>query len=62
LVVSKLAAGRLKDYEFIAAMLMAKLARAEEVANRIQSFRELRTRAWLLARLQIAAAATDVQL
>jgi hypothetical protein len=37
LIVSKLAAGRLKDYEFIAAVLTSKLARADEVIRRIQS-------------------------
>lgn len=34
LIVSKLAAGRLKDYEFIAAVLMSKLARPDEVVTR----------------------------
>ena len=62
LIVSKLAAGRLKDYEFIAAVLLAKLARKDEVILRIQAFREPHTQAGLLARLRIATEATDVQL
>jgi hypothetical protein len=62
LIVTKLAAGRLKAYEFIAAMLMTKLANAEEVAHRIQSFRDPHTQAVLLARLRIASEATDVRL
>jgi hypothetical protein len=62
LIVSKLAAGRLKDYEFTAAVLTGKLARAEEVVRRIQTFREPHTQAVLLARLRIATEATDVRL
>lgn len=62
LIVTKLAAGRLKDYEFIAAVLMAKLARADEVPRRIQTFLDPHTKAVLLARLRIATEATDVQL
>src|SRR5215831_18828899 len=38
LVVSKLNAGRLKDYEFINAMLRLKLADFDEVVRRIQTF------------------------
>ena len=60
LIVSKLAAGRLKDYEFIAAVLMGKLARADEVRRRIQTFPDPHTQALLLARLRIATEATDV--
>ena len=62
LIVSKLAAGRLKDYEFIAAVLMAKLARADEVPRRIRTFPDPHTQAVLLARLRIATEATDVRL
>jgi hypothetical protein len=62
LIVTKLAAGRLKDYEFIAAVLMNKLARAEEVVRRVQSFADPHTQAVLLARLRIATEATDVRL
>jgi len=62
LIVTKLAAGRLKDYEFIAAMLMAKLARADEVQRRILTFPDPHTQALLLARLRMATEATDVQL
>ena len=62
LIVTKLAAGRLKDYEFIAAVLMAKLARPDEVQRRIQTFPDSHTQALLLARLRIATEATDVRL
>ena len=62
LIVTKLAAGRLKDYEFIAAVLMAKLAHADEVPRRIQTFSDPHTQAVLLARLRIATEATDVRL
>lgn len=62
LIVTKLAAGRLKDYEFIAAVLMGKLARADEVQRRIQTFPDPHTQAVLLARLRIATEATDVRL
>ena len=62
LIVSKLSAGRLKDYEFIAAVVMAKLARADEVARRIQTFPDPHTQAVLLARLRIATESTDVRL
>ena len=62
LIVTKLAAGRLKDYEFVAAVLIGKLARAEEVVRRIQTFRDPHTQAVLLARLRIATEATDVRL
>jgi hypothetical protein len=60
LVVTKLAAGRLKDYEFIAAALLTNLARREEIERRIQTFREPHTQAVLLARLRIAAESSDV--
>jgi predicted nucleotidyltransferase len=62
LIVSKLAAGRLKDYEFIAAVLTRKLAHADEVIRRIQTFPDPHTQAVLLARLRIATEATDVRL
>jgi len=62
LIVSKLAAGRLKDYEFIAAVLMSKLAQKGEVMRRIQTFPDPHKQAVLLARLRIATEATDVQL
>ena len=62
LLVSKLAAGRLKDYEFIAALLMGKLARVEELQRRILTFPDPHTQAVLLARLRIATEATDVEL
>jgi len=62
LIVSKLAAGRLKDYEFIASVLMSKLARPNEVIRRVQTFLDPHTQAVLLARLRIATEATDVRL
>jgi hypothetical protein len=62
LIVTKLAAGRLKAYEFIAAVLMAKLALADEVVHRIRTFRDPHLEAMLLARLRIATEATDVRL
>jgi hypothetical protein len=62
LIVTKLAAGRLKDYEFIAAVLMGKLARPGEVQRRLQTFPDPHTQALLLARLRIATEATDVRL
>jgi hypothetical protein len=62
LIVSKLGAGRLKDYEFIAAVLMARLAHADEVIERIRTFPDPHTQALLLARLRIATEATDVRL
>ena len=62
LIVTKLAAGRLKDYEFIAAVLMTKLAHADEARRRILTFPDPHTQAVLLARLRIATEATDVRL
>ena len=61
LIVSKLSAGRLKDYEFIAAVVMAKLARPGEVVRRIQTFSDPHTQAVLLARLRISTESTDVR-
>lgn len=55
LVVSKLNAGRLKDYEFINAVLRARLANFDEVVRRIETFTDLHQRAVLLARLRIAS-------
>ena len=54
LVVSKLNAGRLKDYEFINAVLRAKLADWEVIVNRIEGFPDLHQRTVLLARLRIS--------
>jgi hypothetical protein len=62
LIVSKLNAGRLKDYEFIAAVLMARLARADQVIEWIRTFPDPHTQAILLARLRISTEATDVRL
>ena len=55
LVVSKLAAGPLKDYEFINAMLRTKLAQFDEVVRRIQSFSDPHQQAVLIARLRISS-------
>jgi len=55
LVVSKLNAGRIKDYEFINAVLRLKLADRVEVTKRIQTFRDPHQQAVLLARLQISS-------
>ena len=54
LVVSKLNAGRLKDYEFINAVLRIRLADFDEIVKRIESFPDLHQRAVLLARLRIS--------
>ena len=62
LIVTKLAAGRLKDYEFIAAVFKARLAKPDEVVRRVQTFPELHTQALLLSRLRISTEATDVRL
>ena len=62
LIVTKLSEGRLKDYEFIAAVLMARLAQKDEVIRRVQTFPDPHTQAVLLARLRIATEATDVSL
>jgi hypothetical protein len=53
LVLSKLAAGRLKDYELVAVLLGRALADETTVRDRIAMVTELRMRAILLARLQI---------
>ena len=62
LIVNKLAAGRLKDYEFIVAVFTNKLARPDEVVRRVQTFSDPHQQAVLLARLRIATEATDVRL
>lgn len=53
LVLSKLAAGRLKDYEMIAVLLRRSLADLGVVRERIGTVSDLHMRAILLARLQI---------
>ncbi len=53
LVLSKLAAGRLKDYELIAVLLDRKLADLTTVRERIAAVPDLHMRAVLAARLQI---------
>jgi hypothetical protein len=58
LVVSKLNAGRLKDYEFVNAVLRARLADFDEVVRRVQTFPDLHQRAVWLARLRIASEST----
>ena len=58
--ITKLAAGRLKDYEFIAAALLQKLVTADEIRKRIQTFPDPHTQAVLLARLQIASDSSDL--
>jgi Nucleotidyltransferase of unknown function (DUF6036) len=54
LVVSKLNAGRLKDYEFINAVLRANLADWDVIIKRIQTFPDPHQQAVLLARLRIS--------
>ena len=51
LAASKLAAGRLKDLEFVGALLKMNLAKASVVRNRIGQF-PLRDRPYIRARLQ----------
>lgn len=53
LAVSKLAAGRLKDYEFVAALVGRNLIEIAIVRKLIDGIADLRLRAILLARLQI---------
>jgi len=55
LVVSKLNAGRIKDYEFINAVLRSRLANFDEVVKRIETFPDLQQRTALLARLRISS-------
>jgi hypothetical protein len=53
LVITKLAAGRLKDYELVAALFDRRLAEVDVVRRRIEAVSDLNMRAVLLARLQI---------
>lgn len=53
LAVSKLAAGRLKDYELVAALIARKIITPDVVRERVALSEDLRMRAILLARLQI---------
>jgi hypothetical protein len=53
LVLSKLAAGRLKDYELVAVLFDRALAAVETARARIGAVSDLRMRAILVARLQI---------
>jgi hypothetical protein len=53
LALSKLAAGRLKDYELVAALLQRGLLDPEIVARRIAAVADLNLRAILLARMQL---------
>jgi hypothetical protein len=53
LAVAKLAAGRLKDYELIAALIDRGVVETKTVEARIDTFTEPRQRAVLLARLRI---------
>ena len=55
LVVSKLDAGRLKDYEFINSVLRTGLADFAAVEKRIETFSDLHQRAVLLTRLRISS-------
>jgi hypothetical protein len=57
LVVSKLNAGRLKDYEFINSMLRTKLAQFDEIVRLIQTLPDPHQQAVLLARLRISGEA-----
>lgn len=57
LIVSKLNAGRLKDYEFINAMLRTGLAKFDDVVEVIRAFPDPHQQAVLLARLRICAEA-----
>jgi hypothetical protein len=53
LVVSKLDAGRLKDYEFVSALLREGLAQFDEVVRRVRTFPDPPRQPVLLARLRI---------
>jgi len=59
LVLSKLAAGRLKDNELIAALVHNKLVDVETLRARIASVADFHMRAILLARLQIVLENVD---
>jgi len=52
LIVSKLDAGRLKDLEFIAALLQMRLANVKTVRRRIRLLPEVNDRSRLRLRLQ----------
>ena len=52
LVISKLAAGRLKDLEFVNALLQMKLVHPRTLRRRIRQFPIEADRPWLLTRLQ----------
>jgi len=54
LVVSKLNAGRIKDYEFVNAMLRLRLADLSVLEQRIQTFAEPVLQARLFARLRMS--------
>lgn len=53
LVVAKLAAGRLKDYELITALIARKIVSVETLGERIATVKDIQMRSILLARLQI---------
>jgi predicted nucleotidyltransferase len=55
LVVSKLNAGRLKDYEFVNAVLRTRLADFDVVVKRIEGFADSHQRSVLLARLRMSS-------
>lgn len=55
LAISKLNAGRLKDYEFVSSILRTRLAQFDEVTRRIQTFSDPHQQAVLLARLRICS-------
>jgi hypothetical protein len=54
LAVAKLAAGRLKDYELVAALAQQGVVDASELRRRIATIAEPRLQAILLARVQVA--------
>jgi hypothetical protein len=54
LAVAKLAAGRLKDYELVAALAQLGIIDAAALRQRVASISEPRLRAILLARVQVA--------
>ncbi|HEX8791466.1 MAG TPA: DUF6036 family nucleotidyltransferase [Polyangiaceae bacterium] len=54
LAIAKLAAGRLKDYELVAALTRQGLVEPAAIRQRIASISEPRLRAILLARVQVA--------
>jgi hypothetical protein len=60
LSIAKLAAGRLKDYELVAALLARGLVTVGVLRDRIATFEEVRMRAILLARMQIAMESVGV--